>query len=558
MRDITYRISRVILFFISAGFFVFAVVPGYTLPQDALNSPLPKAQEAASATKEKLPSLPGVKQTPSVEEKFFVKKIEVVGNTFIPISDLAPFLSPYEGHEVDLQTLKKVAGQITELYLQKGYLLARAYVPPQRIEKGVAKIFVIEGRIGEIKIEGNQAYSSDFIKYYLTPVIQKNILQYADFEKALLLLNEFPDLHVQSYLQPGIQPGATDVILKISDKTPIHGQIEYNNFGSPFAGRNHAGLEFWHGNLTGRGDLLALRGTFPWGPSQNPFISADYSIPVSPSGTKFIASYSNADIKLGEELQVLDIRGIASIYGVGFTQPLIRTTAESANFSSSFYFKNVQNYIFGGILSSRDKLRELVFGYDHQWSTSSVRHFLQVSATQGLGTLFGGMGKNDPFASRAGADNTFSKFNGDFVSVLKVFSDDFVLFRGQAQYALGPLAVAEQYSVGGSDTVRGYQQSEVLGDSGWVLSAEFRVPLNGRNAKNSVQGAFFFDTGFTSLRNAQPGETPQRHLTGAGVGVRANLGSSTSLRVDLGFPVDPKKNANRENPVFYGQFVTQF
>ncbi len=497
------------------------------------------------------------KPAPPPEIKVPIKSIEVSGSTLLTPQEISSITSGYIGKEIQLDTLKDVAVQITGLYRKKGYLLARAFVPPQDIQNGVVEIDVVEGKIGKIDVEGNKHYSSDFIRYYFSPAARRGVSE--DFERALVLLNEFPDLHVRAFLKPGGKQGTTDVLLKVEDSEPSHGQLDYNNFGNPLVGRNRFGFEYWHGSLSGRGDLLDARMVVPV-PTNNesPFYQAYYTTPISPSGAKLTGSFASADIRVGQDLQVLDIRGTAQIYGFTFTQPLSRTTTGGSDFTASFYAKNVSNFFLTSFLTSRDRLRELALGFDRQWATDTARDFLTSSVTQGLGTFMGGMMRGDPLASRVGADDSFTKANVELVHIQRVFTNKYLLLHGTAQYSLSPLAITEQFALGGPDSVRGYEQSEFLGDSGWTASAEFRVPMTANTDVNSLQTAFFVDTGYMTLRNALPGSVSKKQLTGGGVGLRAGLGKSTSLRIDLGFPISPSKNLSNELPVLYAQFSKQF
>ncbi|WP_318531837.1 POTRA domain-containing protein, partial [Pseudomonas huaxiensis] len=51
---------------------------------------------------------------------------------------------------VSLGELQAGANRITRLYRERGYPLARAYIPAQEIDGGVVQIAVMEGRFGEV------------------------------------------------------------------------------------------------------------------------------------------------------------------------------------------------------------------------------------------------------------------------------------------------------------------------------------------------------------------------------------------------------------------------
>lgn len=59
------------------------------------------------------------------------------------------------------------------------------------------------------------------------------------------------------------------------------------------------------------------------------------------------------------------------------------------------------------------------------------------------------------------------------VAIHRVNAHGFVPGRFVGQVASAPLMVPEQFALGGPDSVRGYQQSEFLGDYGYALASEF-------------------------------------------------------------------------------------
>jgi len=163
---------------------------------------------------------------------------------------------------------------------------------------------------------------------------------------------------------------------------------------------------------------------------------------------------------------------------------------------------------------------------------------------------------NYPYASRWNADNTFTRLNLDFLRIQKVASRSFLILRGSGQYSMDPLTVSELFAIGGPDSVRGYMQSEYLGDSGYSLSAEFRTPILRKSER--LQGALFVDTGSIYIKAPQPGQDASKSLTGAGLGLRYALDDNSFLRLDAGWPLSPEQNFEKRNPMVYGQFSVRF
>lgn len=98
------------------------------------------------------------------------------------------------------------------------------------------------------------------------------------------------------------------------------------------------------------------------------------------------------------------------------------------------------------------------------------------------------------------------------------------------------MPTSEQFYLGGSDNLRGYEAGEFLGDNVFLFQAEYRFPI----LKSKVlQGAVFFDAGNTSLNSSE--ESLFENLnTDEGIGVRFSvpaLGLGT-IRLDYGIRND--------------------
>ncbi|MBN4669065.1 ShlB/FhaC/HecB family hemolysin secretion/activation protein, partial [Pandoraea nosoerga] len=94
-------------------------------------------------------------------------------------------------------------------------------------------------------------------------------------------------------------------------------------------------------------------------------------------------------------------------------------------------------------------------------------------------------------AKRYKASPSFTHFNMD-VSHTQELPEGFQLYgKVQGQMADGPLVSSEQFSLGGLDTVRGYLESEMLGDNGAVANIELRTP----NVGSMLQGELKSETG---------------------------------------------------------------
>lgn len=499
--------------------------------------------------------------------KVLIKKIVVAGNTILSPAEVASVIHPWEGKDLSFNDAKVIAMRLTEAYRKKGYFLVQAYIPYQRIVNNTLQVNVLEGKLGTVTVEGNKHYSTKFILYNFAPATREKTLRYDTLEKSIMLLNEYPDLQVQTVLQPGKLPGTTDVVLKVTDKQPNHIDFDYNNFGTLTGGEHQPSLSPSFGNLVWGGDNLSLKGLWPF-PSKSttlltPIVTANYSVPVNNHGTKINAGYSSSDVRLGQSLDVLNVFGNTSIENIGVSTPLARSESHSSNLSATFYIKSSTNFVLNSI-TSQDKIRSIALDYNTNWVSGTGSNLLDATITQGLGTLFNGSPNNSSVAttgvatSTPSAGNQFTKLNATLYRYQFFGSSGyFAILKATGQYALSPLVTPEQFIVGGSESVRGYRAAEASGDSGISGSIEFRFPLMNK-PHSSVQFATFVDAARTNNRNVISGTYGVHHLTGVGFGFRYNSGDATAVRIDVGVPLDPVPNSTGENPVLYFDFSTRF
>lgn len=485
-----------------------------------------------------------------------VKKVTVVGSSVFPGKILERVTARYEGRRLTVKAMRGIAREVEEFYHQEGYLLARAFLPAQEVVDGQLHVNVVEGRYGRVIVEGNEYYSDRFIRRLFWPARRTDVVRREPLERAMLILNEYPDLTVQSVFKAGEEVGSSDIIIRVRDARPLHAELAFDNFGSRLIGENRATAGAVAGNTLIEGDRMVLRATQVLSGDSDPFVQFDYGWPVDHYGRRVSFGYANSSTKVGEELAALDIRGTADIYSLTAWTPLARTVRVNSDLAAAIVFKDVKNFIFGTSPTSVDRLRNLVISYDQSWLSRSSRSVVQITGTQGLGKGFGGTGNGSPNSSRAFAGADFTKLNGEAVHILRFSQANQVFLRASGQVASRPLTVPEQFSLGGADSVRGYAQSEFLGDDGYCVTAEYRRSF-WEDGDWVVQGIAFVDHGFAMNEQPQPNERQDVRLTGAGIGVRANLGAKTALRLDIAAPLDPDTNSNGDSTAFYAQLTTR-
>ena len=135
------------------------------------------------------------------------------------------------------------------------------------------------------------------------------------------------------------------------------------------------------------------------------------------------------------------------------------------------------------------------------------------------------------------------QFGADRVQT--VYKDWTVKLHADGQWADTPLIGNEQYAMGGTTGVRGYDNGEAYGDTGWRVMIEPQLPpidigMIGNEGSEEVswfRGSVFMDYGETYLLDPQPGGSGRQQFWGAGWAAMVNLGSHLDGRVSMAWPL---------------------
>ncbi len=126
------------------------VEPG-TIQKRLERAPKPKAAPPID-----IPDTGRLTPPPGAEEiRFVLTDVWVEGNTVYTEEELLPLWEGLLGQEITLTQFYGIAAAITIRYRNDGYILSRAFVPPQEIIDGFTDIEVIEGYIDNVVVEGD-------------------------------------------------------------------------------------------------------------------------------------------------------------------------------------------------------------------------------------------------------------------------------------------------------------------------------------------------------------------------------------------------------------------
>ncbi len=463
---------------------------------------------------------------PGAGPSFFVKTILVQGNHLVTLEEIAPIISLKDGEELTLGILDLMGQEITALYLSKGYILARTYVPAQTIQDGVVILQVVEGRLGRIEVTGNQRFLADKIKKQFQSLLGRANLKETDLERPILELNDLVGLKISTILRPGKQNGTADLLLEIKESSPYLFSFDADNFGSEFTGRNRTAITAITGSVFQFGDVVKLR-ALRSDLGQN-FVSPSYQILLNDQGTRLDLSYIYSDHQLGSILTPLNASGYSHLATADIFHTLFRSRRARFYVGGGLDFRFFRNFLQNVISTSDDMFNVHVF------AGGEIRDPLQ-GQTYFSGRLQFGYtetDRTDPFNSRF-------QGNGDaVVASLNItryqsafFLDSYFIMKFNGQLTDTRVLSPDQFVLGGVGTIRGYPLADASGDKGYQTSLEYVLPLPinfpvTTNPVYTFKDLFslfgFIDHGRIFVENPQPGERAVS-LTSVGGGIRLSV-----------------------------------
>ncbi len=521
------------------------VDPG-AIGRDALSENLKKSNENKNKTDEKdilMPKEINSKASTGLEQhRFKLKNIVLTGNTRVKNNELAAYIKTYTDKEITLDELTKLTNTITNVYRIKGYITSLAYIPNQEINDGILNINVIEGKVGSINIHGNKWTRSSYIKNKLLKknrLKENSILNVSSLRKSLRDINEKNYLKGQVSLQKGEKQKTTDIIININESIPLELNASWNNTGRELVGIQKANINLRNSNLTGFGDSVAggvsfAKGTFG--------VNSNYSFPVGPFGTSVNAGYYFSNVNLGGEYKIYNINGKSHIFRTGLTQPVYKSETLDISTDLNFDFLHSDMNIQKTISMHKYDLRVLRFGLNSIKESKSGRWISRSEVSTGLPLLGGTSGSAYGIGS-----SKFVKFDTHLIRIQALPHNCRGIFKVSGQYSPNALLAPEQIQIGGMHTVRGHNESLILGDVGYNISMEILTPIphlpdiKWLRLKNKVYLAGFYDQGLAHQIHKGRSINSSEFLQGAGIGLRCYLSKFLSANIDFGFPVGRKK-----------------
>lgn len=473
--------------------------------------------------------------------RFYIREYRIVGARQLPRDEVDMAVYAYMGPDRTEEDVELARAALEQRYQRAGYQTVVVEVPPQDASKGVVVLVVQEMPVGRLTVRGSRYFDIEKIKRR-APSLQEGVLpRIDDVQRDLIALNRRSDLQVTPEFKPGAQPGTVDVELLVKDVFPFHASAELNNRYSENTTPLRFDLAARYENLWQLGHTIGFAfQVAPERPEDATVYSGYYIAPLPWwNGLSIMAQAirQNSDVStLGGSAST----GNGEIYGLRLIAELPGKQGlyHSATFGIDYkYFEQSLSFDNALISSSPVAYWPFMAGYAGFWAGRNYRFEFDGS----INWHFRGMGSGEvEFDSRRyEANGNYFYFRG-FSSYEQDLWWDFRA-RGvlQGQATPNALVDSEQFSVGGLNTVRGYLESQVVGDSAVAASLEFYSPSLlawTKRPAEELRAFVFLDAGAAYINDPLPEQTSQFELWSYGFGATIKLLDWLNGSVVVGIP----------------------
>jgi hemolysin activation/secretion protein len=581
-----------------------------------------------------------------------VRGYQIEGNTVMPVEQFN-FLTNYIGR-LDFARLREGLGKLQLRYREFGFATVNVTLPQQRLTNGIVRVKVVEGRLSDIIVEGNRYYSTDNVRRALPSLTTNILLNSKWFQPELDRANASQDRQIYPVISPGLEPGTSDLTLKVKDQLPLHEHVEINDKSTPDTPLLRVDTAVQYANLWQREQQIGFDYNFspqefkPAGDFSGfydqPMVasySGYYRIPLAfdqglredydnlpvnfgydevthkfnlPPATGnpdvvIYASRSTSDTPVNSgPLTTIFTNTLANIssqsqqrtvtannnLGTKLTIPLREFLGVKSSLLLGIDYKSYQAQTYSTNLTYFDLYALDSFGNPVLVTNETIRlpannsqslYYLPLSAGWAavrpdkwgafsfnynqsvfLSSLSSARSGFQSVAGSPSAGGNYTTIIAGLVRQENLPGDWSAVLNANGQWASEPLISNEQMALGGTGGVRGYQEGENYGDTGWRALFDLRAPpinvgyfpTQSGDVPADLRCSWFMDVGQTFLIDRPAPADTSITQWGTGLGFFLTAGSHLSARLALAWALHDTPTTPTGSAQAYFSIGTQF
>jgi hemolysin activation/secretion protein len=465
------------------------------------------------------------------EPRFDILEYRVEGNSVLTREQIERAVYPHLGPRRTIADVERARGGLEKAYRDAGYATVLVDIPEQKVSSGSVALQVTEGRLSRVRVKGSRYYSLSRIRSRL-PVLEPGSVPHMPvLQEQLAAVNRASaDRQLTPVFRAGDTPGTVDVDLRVRDELPLHASLELNNRYTQDTEKLRLLASLRYDNLWQREHSAVLQYQIaPQDTDQVEVLAANYVFRAN-DARDVLAFYGVKSDSRVAAIGDIAVLGAGNVLGARWIHGLGGGTSLQSSLVFGIDAKDFNEDVQFGTDSFQTPIRyyPLTLGYNGSLPDARGRTSFGASLNFSLRSLSarpvdcGGFPSDQFECKRSGARPNFLYFKGDYQRSRTFESGWGASVQAEGQLASQPLISNEQFSAGGQDTVRGYLESERLGDQALRVSFELRTPgLGGTRAwLQELHGLAFVEGASLKLKNPLPDQDARYSLASAGLGAR--------------------------------------
>ena len=476
--------------------------------------------DAGKALQESRPVQPDVPRKPPAEpviiqkedkplalpagQTLMVHAFRFEGAELMAEADLQAAVASFKGKALSMSDIEQAASAVTALFRQRGYLVARAYVPKQDASAGTLTIRVIVGQYGKVSIQNHSRVRDERVAGYFSAFGGERAITRADLERVMLLVNDLPGAAMPKLsISPGAAPGTSDFDVEVGEGPRFGGYVRFDNLGSHYTGVNRLSVGGDYLSPFRLGDKLSFSAmSSESGGLLNG--RAAYALPLGSHGLQGELAWGRTTYQLGQAYADLDATGYADTAELTLSYPLLRGRERNLVLSLNLANRHMRDELrsVDDVTTKRANAASFLVNHERFGQLFGLDGYASVGGGLTLGYL--SVGDDAHRASNiAGVDSVgrYGKVSLSASGRLSLTDKLSVSSSVSMQKALFDknLDTSEQLTISGTSGVMAFEQA-ASGDNGYVLGLEARYTLPRMGGIDHAIGAFV-NHGYVALQN---------------------------------------------------------
>lgn len=424
---------------------------------------------------------------------FPVHAIVIRNATLLSDAQRKTLTAPFIHRCLNLTDINALVHAISDWYMQRGYITSRAFLTEQDLSTGELTIPVLEGKLDEIRLEGQhpRALAMTF------PGLEGSILNLRDIEQGMEQINRVRRTPVQIEIQPSLKAGYSVVNLTAKPEFPLSASAGFDNSGQKSTGVGQLSASLTGNNLLGLADRWFISGGrsnafSDWRDAQN--LQAGVSVPYGYGLLDYSYSWSSYHSSFVNNGFTWLSNGDNVAHRLNGSWVLFRNGNIKSGVQLGLNHYSSHNYLNSTLLSSSSrKITSLQLGLNHTQKMFGGVATLNPTLSRGMSWFDA---ESDAGKSRELPKAQFRKWSisGSFQRPLT--DGLWWLSSLYGQWSPDRLYGSERLTLGGESSVRGFKEQYLSGDIGGYLRNElsyrlFTLPVVGEvSALAAVDGGW--------------------------------------------------------------------